>query len=400
MARMALLVGVNSYPPPAVTLKAPVKEMNNWQSILSNEFEFGKNVVPLSDSAATRPRVLLELRKLLSRAVDGDQVVIGFTCHGAETFGWKSDSEVSNEREYAFIVYAGTGPVIDFQAAAVTPSDIARILTEAKPPAGVQIVLLADCCSAEKFDRSKKYEAPAPINPKVLHISNAVYGLPEAEPRHFDSISALVDDDNIAVPIILASSRFDEPADEVGPDNDRRTLFAQKAIDRLYKAFDAKASLNHDDLIGEINPLSANQEAAIQGNTSLSVELLAGGFPGKPRKVTATAAHFAARVLHGASPSEAQGTRNEKTLTETSSLRIRIFGLVSLIDLPAKPPYRNRLVMPYDDQAKCPGEMHRAFIEVADTTCTNRRSVMAARTICGPAYGTRDGILLAIAFGF
>jgi len=368
MTKKALLFAVDSYPAPAANLEAPVKELGNWYSILSTEFEFGNNVVLLKNEEATRARVLAELRRVLRGARDGDQILIGFGGHGGHTRGWENETTPNDRKEHALIVYAGNVPVRDFQHAAITPSDLARILTEEQTPAGVQIVLELDCCEAAQFASGGRptHDAPPPVQPKLLFIPNAVPGLPETAALRFDAIPALVADRAIATPIIVAASGYNEPAHEVGLPADRRLLFTSHAIDRLYKAFDVeKSSLTYAELIANINPLSDSQSAIIVGNTSLEDELFAGGFPSRLRKPPAPAIPSAAETAAPASFAARQ-TRG-RTSAAVGSLKIRIFGLLALIDLPeAKLPYRNRFVFPFDTEASTPEMRHHAFIEVAD----------------------------------
>src|SRR6185503_8483468 len=153
MAKNALMIGVDPYPAPADDLHAAAKEARNWDRILRTEFGFDQ-VTLVTDTDATRERVLKELRKLFGAATGTDVIVVYFAVHGAKARGWDSDTDTNDESEHALIVYAGEDPVTSFQHAAVTPSDIARILKEKATPSTVHIALVIDGCFAERFDPS------------------------------------------------------------------------------------------------------------------------------------------------------------------------------------------------------------------------------------------------------
>jgi Caspase domain len=386
MTKKALLIGNDMYPEPTDDLRAAVKEMDNWARILSAEFGFDK-VTPLKDKP-TRADVLRELRTLFTGAVDGDDLVVGFCGHGAAARGWKSDTVTNNDTEHALIVYAGEQPTGSLQHAAVTPSDFARILKEIKPPSGVRIALALDCCFAEGFGRDrKKYDAAPPIAPRVLFISDAVPGASARDALTFDAIKAMVADSTIADPIILAAARFDQPAHEVGPENDRRLLFSSK-LQNLVETLFGGADLTYAGAIKAINPLSDVQCAVIAGNRALEGESVFGGFdrqigntPQVPEPAERTAADQpAAEAALPVSPSIA--------ITAAGSLNVRLLGLVTLLNLPAaKLPYRNRLVAPYDNQAKEDKDWHHAFIEVAD------RDMYASPSVLPTHKSVRGGIV-------
>jgi len=366
--KRAVTVGVDLYPPPADDLQAAAKEAKNWERILRVECDFDE-VRCLIDEKAERLAILNAMRELLPGLVTGDHFVLTFAGHGGEARGWIDDTTTNDDSEHALIAYAGTKPTSTFQYASVTPSDIARVLKETETPAGVHVALVIGACFAEKFGGPKKHDAEPPVKPKVLYIANAVPGLPAGEPKTFDAIKAMVADSSIADPIILAASRFDEPAHEEGPDNDRRLRFCQKLQKVVEDAFPGTDGdeLTYREAIDGINPVSDVQCAVIVGNELLEGDEFAGGCAVQVRRrVTATRAQKS-QTAASAPISIASARKAKTTSTPAGSLDIRILGLVTLVDLPAsESPYRNRLITALDNQWTTPDMKHNAFIEVAD----------------------------------
>jgi hypothetical protein len=365
--KRAVTVGVDLYPPPADDLKAAATEARNWEQILLAECGFDE-VRCLIDDKAERLAILNAMRELLTGLVAGDYFVFTFLGHGAEARGWIDDTTTNDDAEHALIAYAGTRATSTFQFASVTPSDIARTLRDLKVDAGVHVALVIGSCFAEKFGGAKKYDAEPPVNPKVLFIPNAVPGLPAGEPKTFDAIKAMVGDSSIADPIILAASRFNEPAHEDGPDSNRRMLFCQKLQKVVKDAFPGTDSdvLTYREAIDGINPVSDVQYAVIAGNDLLEGDAFAGGFAAQAPRRAALLARTS-KTAASAPVSVASAKTAGIALAPVGSLDIRILGLVTLVNLPpSKLPYRNRLITPLDNQWTTPETKHEAFIEVAD----------------------------------
>ncbi|HJQ35987.1 MAG TPA: caspase family protein [Thermoanaerobaculia bacterium] len=349
MTKRAVLVGIDTYPRPADPLRAAVKESINWDRILRTECEFDQ-VTVLNEEKATRLDVLRELRSLFSNAQVGDHLVFGFFGHGGKARGWDSDTVTNDNVEHALICYAGENSTGNFQQAALTPSDVARILKEKEPLAGVIIVVDLDCCFAAKF-AGRKFDAPSPINPTVLFIEDAVPGVADLNALTFDAIAAMVADKRIAAPIILAASLFDQPAHEVGPDNARRLDYSYHLQEKVEEYFPDQ-DLTYATAIAEINPISDVQCAAIAGNANLENEMFGGGFATQ----SLNPAVMQVSALEAAKP---------HTTAAVNWLNVRLYGLLCLTNLTGKEPYRNRIIAPYDNWGNG-ANMHHSFVEVAD----------------------------------
>lgn len=350
MTKMALLCGVDEYPAPTDSLQAAAKEAKNWERILRAECGFD-TVTCLTDENATRTEILRQLRTLFGNAKADDDVIVGFFGHGSRARGWSSDSTTNGDVEHAFIAYMGTDPL---QSAAVTPSDIARILTEKKTPAGARVVLALDMCFAARFGDSRKYDAAPAVGPKVLYIENPDFR--DGEARSFASIKAMVADVAIAEPLIFAASRTAEPAHEVGSTNDRRLAFSSALQNVVETSF--AQELTYAEARDKINPISDVQYAVLLGNADLEDALFGGGY----------ARQIGIRVPDAAPGSETQAAAGgHAVVAAAGSLKIRLLGLLTLVGRPAsKLPYRNRLVAPFDNQAQTGQDRHDAFVEVAD----------------------------------
>jgi hypothetical protein len=353
MVKKALLMGVNTYPPPADSLDAPLREVVKWRDLLIDEYEFDPaNITTLTETDATRQAVLDGLRDLLTNASGGDILFAGFACHGAETNGWESDTKPNQRKEHGLIMYAGPDGSRGFQHASITPSDVARILKEFRTPSDALFVLGVDSCFAAAFDiPDGGFEGPPEINPKVLFIPRAVPGLGSEEPITFAQIGALVGDTTIAFPMVVAAAKANQTAVEVGEQWDRRFLFSREAIERLEDAFDDQNPISSRVLVDEINPLrKEQQEATIVGNNDPEDDLFVGGFP----------------VRQPPSPIGAS-VGEPATIAAQWWLRIRIIGLATFITLRDDEKYfRTRIVLPFDTY-KPSGPMHHfGFVEVAD----------------------------------
>lgn len=365
MTKKALLLGINSYPPPADMLKAPVREAKKWARLLKKDLSFD-DVKVLPEKDATRATVLHEIRQLFRNASPGDLFFIGFGGHGGNVNGWKSDTKPSQTKEHGLIVYTTDGTK-GFQHASITPSDIARLLDETKPPLGTTIILEVDSCFAAAFGGIRAIDTPAvEVNPKVLFITDAVKGLGDEDAISFAEIGRLVSDAEIAKPMILAASDVKETAVEVGEPEDRRLLFSRQAINRLQKAASQKMFITSRRLVDEINPLRVDQHATIVGNTGPQDEPFGGGLPAppppQPQPLSTTPKETGAITP--------ASNEDDATIEDDAAqwqFEIRILGLATFITQdPEESAYRTRIVLPFDTYAPSGPMNHFGFVEVAE----------------------------------
>lgn len=84
MAKKALLVGINRYQIPGADLRGCVNDVKNMQSVLTTYFGFAnKDVVVLTDHAATTKAMQNEIAKLVTGAKKGDVILLHYSGHGA-----------------------------------------------------------------------------------------------------------------------------------------------------------------------------------------------------------------------------------------------------------------------------------------------------------------------------
>src|SRR5215212_5745293 len=372
MTQRALICAVDDYPPPADKLDAAVKEGRYWAELFRNQYQFGaQNVVTMFDREAVRIDVLNALRDLLRQTQDDDHVVFVCCGHGGPAQSWISDDRTGDQKEVAFIAYVPNGRN-GFQQAAITPSDLIRLLTEIPLPQGARFTMIAEFCHSARFVTGNEAITPAAlpeVSPKILFIPNAVPELPIGPAGTFADVESMLAGQarsldrrrvSFVTPLLLAASREDQPAQEVGDPGNRRCLFSKRAIQRLQQAVAARSPISSAVLISEINPLSQRQSAMCVPAHGQADEDFAGGFSIQESGVPA---------LEAAGVATAKTTR--QTVRHSESIDVRIYGLGTLINLPIG-PYRNRFVFPRDTYAKTKEEAHRGFVEVADQDMTEQ----------------------------
>lgn len=333
--KQALLVAVGDYNELAPKLRAPVGEMERWADVLHAKFGFPKDgITCLQNGEATRLTVLRHLGRLLKDANDSDQLVFIFMGHAGIAHGWSGLTSRSKDAEHAVFVYPEGDSLQD---AAITPSDLTRTLRESKPNRNADVTVILDCCLAEYLNfppPDERYQA------QLLRVPHAVFADDHVQvARTFD----LRDDDpTIAHPIILVASGTQEGAFEITEHNERRLIFSLRAIERLRALLDEPDTYRR--LIDGITPLRDRfpQTPSIIGNKSLQFE----HFPGEPSK--------SSRLLPSAVPSS------------VNALQVRFIGMGTFVKAPSSSkPYKERIVLPFDNYAKDSPMTHFGFVEVA-----------------------------------
>ncbi|HSE59397.1 MAG TPA: caspase family protein [Nitrospiraceae bacterium] len=84
MARRAVLVGINKYKVPGADLRGCVNDVRNLQGALTTYYGFAaKDIVTLTDYAATKTAMEKAIAKLVSGAKKGDVLLLHYSGHGS-----------------------------------------------------------------------------------------------------------------------------------------------------------------------------------------------------------------------------------------------------------------------------------------------------------------------------
>ena len=84
MARRAVLIGVNKYKVPGADLRGCVNDVRNLQGVLTTYYGFAaKDIVTLTDYAATKTAMEKAIAKLVSGAEKGDVLLLHYSGHGS-----------------------------------------------------------------------------------------------------------------------------------------------------------------------------------------------------------------------------------------------------------------------------------------------------------------------------
>ena len=84
MAKRAFCVGINDYPYEGSDLKGCVNDANAWADLLVEHFDFARSdVAVLTDTEATKGRMLEGIENLLAGASSGDVLVFTNSSHGS-----------------------------------------------------------------------------------------------------------------------------------------------------------------------------------------------------------------------------------------------------------------------------------------------------------------------------
>jgi hypothetical protein len=393
----ALVVGINTYPAPATPLKAAVREAGLWADLLRRDYGF--DVSKPLETSLDRATVLGELRNLLSGVQSGEHRCLVWCGHGTRSLGWSSDTKHNTKTESALIVYTRSGSN-GFEDYTITPSDITRILMDTKPPADSRFTLILDACFGAGFGDEKRLVSDGAMDPVVLFV-------PSGDEKRFDvrkistvtflKLADLIQEEAhgpMVTPLVLSASASGEAAYEIGETNDRELVFSAAAFKSLEVARRNGPELSSKALIEDIDTRTRLQEAQYYPKTTLAEELfLRGALPAPPLSVARlrqdTGESFVVQASK-ASLAASESLRANQTTTwgvAAGSLRIRVYGLATLIEGSDNSAFPNRIVFPYDDLAT-PTTRHLGFIEVAEVDMKCPPSVPPSRryTRAGTIY--------------
>jgi hypothetical protein len=157
MSKTALVVGISNYEPPTSDLTAAVPEARNWRDLLRDSYGFDerREIVMLTESAATRDAVGRELQRQLAQAVSGDLVVFVYCGHGTVRQVGRQAGE-----EAMLLYHAVDG---DREDACLGVSDVRAIFADAPVQAGVLVTMILDCCHAGGFPLLERVGALSPL---------------------------------------------------------------------------------------------------------------------------------------------------------------------------------------------------------------------------------------------
>lgn len=141
MAKRAVCVGINDYPGTYNDLGGCVNDANDWADLLKDGFEFGKQIQIITDSGATKDRILQALGDLVTGSKSGDIIVFTYSGHGT----WVPDQGTPDEcdnRDEAICAYDGN--IID--------DDIRAVIRQMEP--GVRLTIISDSCHSGGVTRA------------------------------------------------------------------------------------------------------------------------------------------------------------------------------------------------------------------------------------------------------
>ena len=101
MKSKALLVGINQYPDPRNSLRGCINDIVDMQHFISvtNKVYSTAQIKLLTDKAATKKGILLQLEWLLEGIEAGDQILFHYSGHGAQLPCQKIAGDVWEEKD-------------------------------------------------------------------------------------------------------------------------------------------------------------------------------------------------------------------------------------------------------------------------------------------------------------
>ena len=152
MKAKALLVGINQYPDPRNSLRGCINDIVDMQEFISVKHPIypSTQIKLLTDRAATKKGILLQLEWLIESVEAGDQILFHYSGHGAQLPCQKIAGDVWEEKD-------GLDEIIcpyDFDgsnATAIRDNEFAALF--ARIPKGVHFIWVSDSCHSEDLSR-------------------------------------------------------------------------------------------------------------------------------------------------------------------------------------------------------------------------------------------------------
>src|SRR5262245_26464083 len=171
MTTKALCVGINDYPYEGNDLNGCVNDAHAWAALLVEHFSFARdNVRILTDSEATKEKMVAGVRDLLTGAQSGDMLVFTNSSHGTYIADISGDEEKYDE---AICPY-------DCADNLLVDDELRELL--ANVPNGVRISVISDSCFSGTVTRAAVSEVipglQTPDDRRVRFLSPALRGEP------------------------------------------------------------------------------------------------------------------------------------------------------------------------------------------------------------------------------
>ena len=144
MARRAVLIGINKYRVPGADLRGCVNDVRNLQGVLTTYYGFAaKDIVTLTDYAATKTAMEKAIAKLISGAKKGDVLLLHYSGHGSNVPDDDGDEADKRDEILCPTDLDWKDPLRD---------DWLR-KTFNKLRAGVALTVIMDCCQCYTWSR-------------------------------------------------------------------------------------------------------------------------------------------------------------------------------------------------------------------------------------------------------
>jgi hypothetical protein len=137
MAKKAALIGINRYRIPGADLRGCVNDVNNMKAVLTQLYGFAsKDLVMLTDYAATTKAMQAAISKLVKEAKAGDVLLLHYSGHGSNV----PDND-GDEADHRDEILCPTD--LDWKKP-LTDDWLRQTFT--RLPAGVSFTVIMDCC--------------------------------------------------------------------------------------------------------------------------------------------------------------------------------------------------------------------------------------------------------------
>jgi len=152
MNNKALLVGINAYPNPNNNLRGCINDIVDMENFIAskNKVYAKENIKTLTDSRATKKRILDHLNWLLMGAYAGDQILFHYSGHGAQLPSKGNTFEQDGLDE---IICPYDFSDSDTTNTAISDKEFTKIF--ATIPKGVHFVWISDSCHSEDLSRKQ-----------------------------------------------------------------------------------------------------------------------------------------------------------------------------------------------------------------------------------------------------
>jgi hypothetical protein len=251
MKKRALIVGISDYTPLLPNLFSAAFEAEKWHDLLVQVYGFeSRNIVMLTDKAATKRAIDDRLIWLLGNSRPGDQLVFIFCGHGIRTPRRSSAGDCLDLQDEGLVSY----PVgaADPRDVAIFDDDLTALYCSMGIAPRTRPTFIFDCCYSAGVDFSKPEQT---LRALVLPVEPGHGGRSPENVLLFTMQGARAG--VCTEPLVVASTGEYDEASEVGQEHQKRSLFSSLAIEALHK----NPALTYQDLISSV---ALNMEFARQ----------------------------------------------------------------------------------------------------------------------------------------